>query len=55
MKHDDINIVKAKIRLSWVVSSSRAPIPSESITITFNVSPSGVYPTIGLAQTQSPL
>ena len=42
MKKLDIKIAREKMRTSWLESSSRAPRPSVSSTITVIGSPSGV-------------
>ena len=47
-------IAKEKILTSWLESSSNAPNPSVSRTRTLICSPSGVVPSIGLPQIQTP-
>lgn len=54
MKKLESKIAKEKILTSWLESSSRAPRPSVSSTSTFIGSPSGVVPSIGLLQIQTP-
>ena len=55
MKQELNKIVKAKILLSCEELSSKAPMPSESITKICIVSLSLVWPKIGFDQIQSPL
>jgi hypothetical protein len=49
-----MSIAMEKILTSWLESSSKAPSPSVSMTITLIGSPSGVNPGIGLPQIQIP-
>ena len=52
--YDESKIHNEKILVSWLLSSSSAPIPSESIIITLIGFPSGVDPLIGVPHIQSP-
>lgn len=54
MKNEANKIANEKILTSWFESSSRAPNPSVSSTKTLMGSPSGVVPSIGLPQIQTP-
>lgn len=52
--YEDSKIHNEKILLSWLLSSSRAPIPSESTIRTLIGLPSGVNPETGVPHIQSP-
>ena len=54
MKLDESKSARRNIRLSWFSSSSKAPIPSESITNTFRGEPSALVVVRVRGQTQSP-
>ena len=53
-KYEERRRANEKILISWLLSSSRPPIPSESTTITLIGSPSGVKPDSGVPQIQIP-
>ena len=54
MKYEASRMAREKILTSWFYSSSVAPRPSVSSTSTLMGSPSGVKPSIGLPQIQTP-
>lgn len=55
MKQLEARIAIVNILVSWVWSSSRAPIPSVSMTIILTCSPSDDVPLMGVPQHQRPL
>ena len=54
MKQLDAKIAKVNILVSWVWSSSKAPIPSVSITMILIDYPLEDFPLMGVPQHQSP-
>lgn len=55
MKQLEARMARVKILVSWVWSSSRAPIPSVSITMILTAYPSWVVPLMGVPQHHRPL
>jgi len=55
IKNELNNIANENILVSWLLSSSNAPIPSVSMTNTLIWVPSYFFPSIGVPHIQSPL